>query len=338
MNEEMELEIVDIKAVKEHPNNKGLFKDIKDTSESFWEQFKDSIQTYGILEPLIVNRQTGFIRSGNQRYKAAIELGFTELPVVYVPDDSFNIEEAKMKVSNIFRRHLDPFALMEEIGRMRIGATGSHVKVGDDGSREPSLNASETGKMVGKHKTFVSTADIYLSMSDEEKAYFQEKVGLDASTAKITEDLLKERERELNILVEEKGSIEEAEKALKGQLDDALGQLETSKDYAVVRDLRAEIARLKQEQKDADEKLSKAVEDKKKAIAKAKLERTGDDYLNACISHMKQINAVIDNLLEYRDELDPKKWQEFVNKTRYFISEIEKASGNRKIQITEVVS
>ena len=58
---------------------------------------KASIRENGILEPLIVNQQTGFtVVSGHQRLRVAKELGFTEVPVKVI-----DVDENKEKVLNL---------------------------------------------------------------------------------------------------------------------------------------------------------------------------------------------------------------------------------------------
>lgn len=43
-----------------------------------------SMQTFGVVQPIVVNRTTGLIVGGHQRVLAAQEAGIKELPVVYV--------------------------------------------------------------------------------------------------------------------------------------------------------------------------------------------------------------------------------------------------------------
>ena len=56
-------------------------------SESAIEQLKESIRRFGVVDPLLVNNAKGrenVVIGGHFRLKVAKELGFTELPVVYV--------------------------------------------------------------------------------------------------------------------------------------------------------------------------------------------------------------------------------------------------------------
>lgn len=48
------------------------------------QAIKESIQTNGFFGALVVQRSTGRILTGHHRYQAALELGYTELPVLQV--------------------------------------------------------------------------------------------------------------------------------------------------------------------------------------------------------------------------------------------------------------
>ena len=58
-------------------------KDIDENSEEF-KQLMNSIQHYGIIEPLLVRPQNGKyeILIGNKRYYIAKKLGFQTIPVI----------------------------------------------------------------------------------------------------------------------------------------------------------------------------------------------------------------------------------------------------------------
>jgi hypothetical protein len=48
-----------------------------------YDDIRDNIKAFGIIQPIIVNRSTLEVISGNLRLKVALELGKTEVPVVY---------------------------------------------------------------------------------------------------------------------------------------------------------------------------------------------------------------------------------------------------------------
>lgn len=52
-----------------------------------FESLQRSIDEFGFVEPVVVNRKSGTIVGGHQRARAAKSLGMTEVPVVYVELD-----------------------------------------------------------------------------------------------------------------------------------------------------------------------------------------------------------------------------------------------------------
>ena len=68
---------ININELKSHPRNNEFFDDI--TGDS-WNAFKDSIESSGIVEPIVVT-QDMIIVSGHQRVRAAKELGISSVMV-----------------------------------------------------------------------------------------------------------------------------------------------------------------------------------------------------------------------------------------------------------------
>ena len=60
------------------------------------DALKKSLEKFGMPQPIIVNKKTGFIVGGHQRLRAAIELGWDQVPVTYV-----DLAEAKEKALNV---------------------------------------------------------------------------------------------------------------------------------------------------------------------------------------------------------------------------------------------
>ena len=59
----------------------------RDISDKAFEGLKQSIITFGFVDPIIVNRSSGNIVGGHQRLKAAFDLNLDKVPVVYVELD-----------------------------------------------------------------------------------------------------------------------------------------------------------------------------------------------------------------------------------------------------------
>jgi hypothetical protein len=67
----------------------------RDITEKNYTKLKINIQTYGILQPLIVNNhkdRKNIIIGGHQRFRIANELGYKEVPVRYL---SLNLHQEK---------------------------------------------------------------------------------------------------------------------------------------------------------------------------------------------------------------------------------------------------
>lgn len=76
-----------------HPNKKKL--EMYQTPENF-NNIKWSIENEGIIEPLLVNKKTKEIISGNLRYQVALELGIKEVPVLFQ-----DVEQEEMDIKSI---------------------------------------------------------------------------------------------------------------------------------------------------------------------------------------------------------------------------------------------
>ena len=69
------MESIKVALLKNHPQNNYYFDDLEGTK---WNEFKASIKTSGVIEPIICTKQLTII-SGHQRVRACRELGITEV-------------------------------------------------------------------------------------------------------------------------------------------------------------------------------------------------------------------------------------------------------------------
>lgn len=90
MNLSYELVEMDIKDILPAPYNP------RKITKEMLEQLKASIRDDGYLEPIVVNRRTGFVVGGNQRLKALKELGVKKVPVRLI-----DVDEDREKIINI---------------------------------------------------------------------------------------------------------------------------------------------------------------------------------------------------------------------------------------------
>ena len=96
------IEYVPIGAVKLNPKNPRL-------NDAAVGPVKASIERFGFRQPLVVNRRTKRIEAGNTRYKAAKELGLTQVPVIWVDD-----AEVEAMAFSIADNRTHEFALWDE--------------------------------------------------------------------------------------------------------------------------------------------------------------------------------------------------------------------------------
>lgn len=74
------MQMMDVNKLVPHPKNDYFFDDIPENSEQ-WMAFTESIETSGIIEPLVVSETTHVIISGHQRLRAAKQLKMKQVPV-----------------------------------------------------------------------------------------------------------------------------------------------------------------------------------------------------------------------------------------------------------------
>lgn len=67
-----------------------------------YQKIKRSIEEFGYIQPLIVNKRTNIIIAGNQRYKVLKDLGYTEVDCVEV-----DVSEQEEKTLNLAMNKID---------------------------------------------------------------------------------------------------------------------------------------------------------------------------------------------------------------------------------------
>ena len=135
---------VDISTLHTHPAN-GKIYDVRDDDDA---ELIESIRTYGIMNPLIVNHKF-FIISGNRRYRAAIKVGIDKIPIVTrhfkSPDEEIEflilanqnrvktneekIREGK-KLTEIMARK-SPGGRISDAAGKKVGLSGKTLKKGE---------------------------------------------------------------------------------------------------------------------------------------------------------------------------------------------------------------
>jgi len=301
----------------EHPRNKEFFTDIADSSPGFWESFKQNILEYGIIAPLIVERGTNHVRSGNQRLKAAQELGMEEVPVVMVEpevDDkevtAIEKEDGQMVSSNVYRRTINPFSMFEYIGILRKGATGKSGPNSSLFKKENSIPA--IAKEVHKSQAFVSASALWASLEPSEKEELKEWMDKKAhrtegeliAQVKAMEAGSIEADRRYEELVDLNRSAEERATTLDEMIeerDSKIAEL-TDVDYeGEIEDKEAEIVKLKEQKTKLSEALKEAQERPDLHV-----------FLKENISMIKKVNGTLKEIVDNKDLLNAAKLEELV--------------------------
>lgn len=96
------IEMVAIDQVQLNPRNPRL-------NDAAVKPVAESIRRFGFRQPLVVNRRTGIIEAGNTRWRAAKDLGLTQVPVIWVDD-----EEAEAMAFAIADNRTHEFAAWDE--------------------------------------------------------------------------------------------------------------------------------------------------------------------------------------------------------------------------------
>jgi len=70
-------------------------------SEEEFNNLLYSIKTYGLVEPVVVNRKNNEIIGGHMRVRACINLGWETIPVIYVDLDDVNAKKLNLALNKI---------------------------------------------------------------------------------------------------------------------------------------------------------------------------------------------------------------------------------------------
>lgn len=307
-----------VKKLVEHPENKKLFKDIKDTNPTFWLEFIDSIKTFGVIEPLIVNRESMQVRSGNQRLKAAIEIGLETVPVLMVDKTDKDDEIARMIASNVFRRTIDPFSMFEYIGRLRKGTSVQ---------TEPSKN--KLSKDLHKSNRFISAADIFKDMPKEQKESLEEWFHEKAEGAKAKSEgeliaMIKNMQLNETTLKEEIESregerveleLEKKESKLKvEELEEDITKKEKEISDLINTDYESELEGKEAEIDKKEFQIAKLSQEQRKLKEKIIELRESPDiniYLKDSYEKLLAINVTLRSIMQNRDALNPVIFKQF---------------------------
>ena len=84
------------------------------------EKLKNSINEFGYVAPIIVNKHNNHIVGGNQRYEALKSLGYEEIDVVYIHEKDKNREKALNIALNKISGEWDEVKLNQIFTEMKL--------------------------------------------------------------------------------------------------------------------------------------------------------------------------------------------------------------------------
>ena len=105
--------------------------EIYDAKPSNYNEMKSNIEMLGIIEPIIIETGTNKVISGNLRLDIALELGLTEVPIIY----QSNVDDIKVISTNQQRRK----TLVEISKEMDFFKKHFKVKKGQRSDLQPEL-------------------------------------------------------------------------------------------------------------------------------------------------------------------------------------------------------
>lgn len=139
------------------------------------EELKSSIETIGLLQPLVVQTDiAGYILvCGHRRLEAAKQVGRTEVPVIVVDVQNEAERLAVMLAENVARRSLTPVEIGQACKRLRD---------------EHDVNQYEIAELLGCSQGHVSKCIQLLDMPDEIQELVHEgKMGVDTALKPVYE-------------------------------------------------------------------------------------------------------------------------------------------------------
>jgi len=315
--------MIKIELLKEHPRNKEFFDDIEGDR---WQEFVESIRTSGIIVPLIVT-QDYVVISGNQRLKAAKELGLQEVPCkikTYEDKNGLTKEDWMLKdliETNLRQRgigNLNPMKLarcvveLERIYGIRKG-NNQYLGGGSALSAQALPNISQKLQEEIIENTGLSRRRYFeLKKLNELIPELQKLVEEGKLTTKAGEQLAylePEQQKELFDVLGE--SIAELKR---NEVQEIKKQLEEYKNTSY--NLQKTVEWLKKE-KEKLEHSKKELEEKLKNIKPQIIEKEPDDYrqlkeaLKAITEQSNHITEKLNQVLKEKEELE-KRNQEYL--------------------------
>ena len=210
------MRMMDIDKLKPHPKNNYFFDDIEGEP---WAAFLESIETSGVIEPIIVSAPDLTIVSGHQRVRACKKLGIKQVAVeerTYESEDEIlkQLIETNIRQRGIGNINFVKFGRcereLERIYGIKNGGdrtSGSRSSNGTSGQKTQKDLADESGVSLSTYKRSVQLADL-----PEEVQQMVMDGKVTASTAsRVIARLPKEEQMQLADQIAGKGKVSNKE-------------------------------------------------------------------------------------------------------------------------------
>ena len=172
----MKIVIKKVSELKEHPDNKKYFNEIKG---EFWLRFLEDIKEVGIKSPLTIDENNVVIK-GNQRLKACQELDIKEIPCIVQEYESEDDKVEDLIRDNLLRRELNIFDVAKLVPMFKLmikSRQGKHINKLNKKDEEETTSLEKQEKLPpsdqirkllgGVTTNFMSFANIFNDLPDE---------------------------------------------------------------------------------------------------------------------------------------------------------------------------
>lgn len=132
----MKVKEIKIREIKDCPFNPRV-KLLKTDTE--YQKIKNSLETYGVVEPLVVNEYNWHCVGGNQRLNVLRDMGVSSVPCVLINEEDLMQEKAMCIALNKVKGEWDEDKLTELLTETKISGYETGFILDDDDEDSPAF-------------------------------------------------------------------------------------------------------------------------------------------------------------------------------------------------------
>lgn len=188
---------IDISLIKPNENQPR-----KEFNEESLDELKESIKTYGVIQPVIVRKMGKVyeIVAGERRWKASKEAGLESIPCIVKDIEDFEATKLSL-IENLQREDLNP---VEEANAFK------------DLMDQYKLTQEEIAKIVGKSRSYIANSIRLLNLDDEVKDYLSKgEISSGHGKAILAIDDKKKQKKVARDIIDKKLNVRDAESLVK---------------------------------------------------------------------------------------------------------------------------